>query len=142
MNTKTYDPEQTTTDYGVSSNQFTVVALGLVENNPIAERITYPYVMRNSCTIEITDSGKVTKSITLLNFAFGEHFDHQDLKPNKDHGEPVAEDAVVMVNGEFGSGRVVGMAGHDMYMNKWLHQSKPAENAKSMVFVLDWLTKQ
>ena len=51
-------------------------------------------------------------------------------------------DAVVMVNAEIGSGRVVGMGGHDLYMNKWLQQSKPAENAKSMVFVLDWLTKQ
>lgn len=142
MNTKAYEPEQAYTDYGVSVSQYTVAALGLVEGNPIAMRITYPYVMRNSCTIEITDSGKVTKAITLKNFAFGEHFEHQDLKPNKDHGEPVAEDAIVMVNGEFGSGRVVGMGGHDMYMNKWLHQSKPAENAKSLIFVLDWLTKQ
>ena len=142
MNTKAYEPEQAYTDYGVSVSQYTVAALGLVEGNPIASRITYPYVMRNSCTIEITDTGKVTKTITLLNFAFGEHYDYQDLKPNKDHGEPVGEDAIVTVNGDIGSGRVVGMGGHDMYMNKWIQQSKPAENARSLVFYLDWLTKQ
>ncbi len=142
MNTKAYEPEQAYTDYGVSVSQYTVAAEGLIEGNPIAERITYPYVMRNSATIEITDSSKVTKAITLDGLAFGEHFDHQDLKPNNDHGEPVSGDAVVMVNGEIGSGRVVGMGGHDMYMNKWLHQSKPAENAKSMIFIMDWLTKQ
>ena len=142
MNTKAYEPEQSYTDYGVSVSQYTVAALGLVEGNPIASRITYPYVMRNACTIEITDSAKAKKAITLAGFAFGEHAEHQDLKPNKDHGEPVAEDAIVMVNGESGSGRFVGMSGHDMYMNKWIFQSKPAENAKSMIFVMDWLTKQ
>lgn len=142
MNTKCYEPEQAYTDYGVSVSQYTVAALGLVDGNPIASRVTYPYVMRNSCTLEVTDTSKVDTAITLKDFAFGEHADHQDLKPNKDHGEPVGTDAVVMVNGEFGSGRVVGMGGHDLYMNKWLQQSKPAENAKSMVFVLDWLTKQ
>jgi hypothetical protein len=98
--------------------------------------------MRNAGTIEITDTSKVTKTITLLNFAFGEHYLFQDLKPNKDHGEPVGEDAIVAVNGEIGSGRIVGAGGHDMYMNKWIQQSKPAENAKSLVFFLDWLTKQ
>jgi len=142
MNTKAYEPEQAYTEYGVSVSQYTVAALGLVEGNPIAERITYPYVMRNSATIEITDSSKVTEAITLLNFAFGEDYDHQDLKPNKNHGEPVGEEAIVAVNGEIGSGRVVGTGGHDMYMNKWIFQSKPAENAKSLVFFLDWLTKQ
>lgn len=142
MNTKAYEPEQAYTDYGVSVSQYTVAALGLVEDNPIAMRITYPYVMRNSATIEITDSGKVTKTITLLNYAFGEHYNYQDLKPNKDHGEPVGEDAIVAVNGEIGSGRVVGTGGHDMYMNKWIFQSKPAENAKSLIFFIDWLTKQ
>jgi hypothetical protein len=142
MNTKCYEPEQAYTDYGVSVSQYTVAALGLVEGNPIASRITYPYVMRNSCTIEVTDPAKASTAITLKDFAFGEHADHQDLKPNKDHGEPVGTDAVVMVNAEIGSGRVVGMGGNDLYMSKWLQQSKPAENAKSMVFVLDWLTKQ
>ncbi len=142
MNTKCYEPEQSYTDYGVSVSQYTVAALGLVEGNPIASRVTYPYVMRNACTIEITDPSKANKAITLAGFAFGEHADHQDLKPNKDHGEPVAEDAVVMVNLESGSGRVVGMGGHDMFMNKWIFQSKPAENAKIVIFVLDWLTKQ
>ena len=142
MNTKCYEPEQAYTDYGVSVSQYTVAALGLVEGNPIASRITYPYVMRNSCTIEVTDSTKVETAITLKDYAFGEDADHQDLKPNKDHGEPVGTDAIVMVDGEIGSGRVVGMGGHDLYMNKWLMQSRPAENAKSMVFVLDWLTKQ
>jgi hypothetical protein len=144
MNTKCYEPEQRYTDYGPSVSQFTVAAEGLVEGNPIASRITYPYIMRNSCTLNVTDSSKIDIAITLSGFAFGEDGDpaHQDLKPNKDHGEPVGTDAVVMVNGEFGSGRVVGMGGHDLYMNKWLQQSKPAENAKSMFFVLDWLTKQ
>jgi hypothetical protein len=142
MNTKAYEPEQAYTEYGVSVSQYTVAALGLVEGNPIAEKVTYPYVMRNSATIEITDSSKVSKAITLLNFAFGEDYDHQDLKPNKNHGEPVGEEAIVAVNGEIGSGRVVGTGGHDMYMNKWIFQSKPAENAKSLVFFLDWLTKQ
>lgn len=142
MNTKCYEPEQAYTDYGVSVSQYTVAALGLVAGNPIADRITYPYVMRNSCTIEVVDSAKIDVAITLDGFAFGEDANHQDLKPNKDHGEPVGVDAIVMVNGEFGSGRVVGMGGNDLFMNKWLHQSKPAENAKTMVFVLDWLTKQ
>lgn len=142
MNTKVYEPEQAYTDYGVSVSQYTVAALGLVEGNPLASKITYPYVMRNSCTIEITDASKATAAITLAGYAFGESFDHQDMKPNRDHGEPVAEDAIVMVNGDIGSGRVVGMGGNDLYMNKWLYQSKPAENAKSLVFVMDWLTKQ
>jgi len=141
MNTKVYEPEQTQTDYGVSVSQYTVAALGLVEGNPIASRITYPYIMRNSCTINITDPNKVTKAITLKGYAFGENYYHQDLKPTKGHGEPVGEDAVVMVTGQIGQGRVVGMGGHDLYMNKWIFQSKPAENAKSMVYILDWLTK-
>ncbi len=142
MNTRCYEPEQSYTDYGVSVSQFTVAALGLVEGNPVASKITYPYVIRNGATIEITDPGKISKAITLKGYAFGEHVDYQDLKPNAEHGEPVGEQAIVMVNGEFGSGRVVGMADYDMYMNKWIFQSKPAENAKSMVFVLDYLTKQ
>jgi len=142
MNTKAYEPESTTTDYGVSVSQFTVAVLGLVEGNPIAVKITYPFVVRNSATIKITDSSKVTATLTLTGYAFGEDFNHQDLKPNKDHGEPVAEEAIIVVNGEFGSGRVIGMGDHDLYMNKWLFQSKPAENAKSMLFFLDWLTKQ
>jgi hypothetical protein len=142
MNTKCYEPEQSYTDYGVSVSQYTVAALGLVEGNPIADRVTYPYVMRNSCTIEVTDPSKATTAITLIGFAFGEHADHQDLKPNDEHGEPVAEDAIVMVNGELGSGRLVGIGGHDFLMNKWIFQSKPAENAKIVTFILDWLTKQ
>ncbi len=142
MNTKCYEPEQAYTDYGVSVSQYTVAADGLVEGNPIAERITYPYVVRNHCTIEITDPSKVNKALTLSGYAFGEHYSYQDLMPNEDHGEPVAEDAIVMVNGEISSGRVVGMGGYEMYMNKWIDQSEPAENAKSMLFVLDWLTNQ
>ncbi len=142
MNTKAYEPESTTTDYGVSVSQFTVAALGLVKGNPIADRITYPFVVRNCATIRITDPSKVTAAITLKGYAFGEHFNYQDLKPNKDHGEPVGEEAIIVVNGEFGNGRVIGMGDHDLYMNKWLFQSKPAENARSMIFFLDWLTKQ
>lgn len=142
MNTKCYEPEQSYTDYGVSVSQYTVAALGLVEGNPIADRVTYPYIMRNHATIDVTDPSKVDVAITLAGYAFGEHAEHQDLKPNRDHGEPVADEAVVMVNGEIGNGRVVGMGGFEMFMNKWIDQSKPAENAKTMLFVLDWLTKQ
>jgi len=142
MNTRAYDPEQTTTDYGVSSTQFTVAALGLVKGNPIAGRITYPFVVRNSATIRITDTSKVTAAITLAGFAFGEDFSHQDLKPNRQHGEPVGEEAIIAVNGQFGNGRVVGLGDHDLYTNQWLFQAKPAENARSMILFLDWLTGQ
>ncbi len=141
MNNKCYEPEQTQTDYGVSVSQYTVAALGLVKGNPIANRITYPYIIRNGCTINITDPNKAKKAITLKGYAFADNYYHQDLKPTEGQGEPVGEDAVVMVNAEIGKGRVVGMGGHDLYMNKWIFQSKPAENAKSMVYVLDWLTK-
>ncbi len=142
MNTRAYDPEQTTTNYGVTSTQFTVAALGLVEGNPIAERITYAFVLRNSATIKITDPSKVGPAITLSDYAFGEDFDHQDREPNRDHDEPVGREAIIVVNGQLGNGRVVGMGGHDLYSNQWLLESKPAENARSTVYFLDWLTGQ
>jgi len=141
MNTKVYEPEQAYTDYGVSVSQYTVAAEGLVEGNPIASRITYPYIMRNSCTMKITDPSKAKVAITLSGYAFGEDYYHQDLKPTTGYGEPVGKDAIVMVTAEIGNGRVVGMGGNEMYMNKWIFQSKPAENAQSMLYVLDWLTK-
>jgi hypothetical protein len=141
VNTKVYEPEVAMTDYGVSVSQYTVAALGTIQTNPIGAKFAYPYIMRNSCTINITDPAKIMPAVTLTDYAFGEHYRHQDLKPNAQHGEVVAEDAVVMVNGRIGSGRVVGMGGHELYMNKWMNQSEPAQNPESMMFALEWLTE-
>ena len=144
MDTKVYEPQQGYTDYGVSVGQYTVAGSGLVEDNPIASRITYPFIMRDSCTINITDPDRVTRAVTLKGYAFGEDGDlaHQDLKPNREHCEPVGNDAVVMVNGEAGSGRVVGMGGHKLFNNQWIFQSKPAQNAETLIYILDWLTER
>lgn len=141
MNNRLYEPENRQIEDAIEVGDFDVAPLGIVATNPIASMLTHPPIMRNSCTIQTTDHSEVTPVLTLSNFAFAEDYDHQDYKPRKDQGEPLANEAIVIANGQIGQGRVVAIGGHAFCNNKWINQSQPAQNAETILFSLHWLTQ-